>query len=640
MAVVLTLAASVYSNSCAGVFVFDDETAIVSNRSIRSLWPLTAAMSAPRDTTLAGRPVPSLSFALNYAAAPPGVRDAFSDSLDGAEAARFRANVWGYHAANLLIHLLTALVLFGVCRRTFSAGPMPQWLAGQAEALAFFTTAIWAVHPLTTAAVTYIVQRVESMMGLLYLVTLYGAIRSLSSPGLRWPAVSAGACALGMATKESMVTAPVMVACWDLLFVAGPWRSILARRWGLYAALCSSWLVLAWIMSSAPRSASVGFGLQGVTAWDYLVTQSGVIAHYLRLAFVPWPLTLDYDWRIVASSREVVREAAVVISLLVVTAWGLVRRRAWAFAGAWVFVILAPTSSFVPIVTEVAAEHRMYLPLAGIIGAVCAGCWRAVTASPDRYRRIARKSAFAAGLAVLLLFGTLTYARNEDYRDAETIYRTSIAAQPSNARAMNNLATLLLQRGEAVEAERYLRLAVASRPEYPEAHANLGVAMAMRGHPADAIPFFERAVLLNPDYAAAWRNYGEALASLARFREALAAYRKALAAHPDDPRLLGTMAWILSTAPDAGVRNGGEALDLARRASSIQQDRDARALDILAAALAERGEFNNAVSTAERALSIARSEGRTALAEDISYRLSRYRAGSPYRESPVSEGGR
>ena len=637
IAAIVALTVAAYSNSFAGVFVFDDDTAIVSNPSIRSLWPLTAAMTAPRDTTLAGRPVASLSFALNYAAAPAAVRNTFSDGPDGLEAARFRSNVRGYHAANLLIHLLTALVLFGVTRRTLSTERMSPRFGDHAHVLGFFVAAIWAVHPLTTAAVTYIVQRVESLMGLLYLVTLYAAIRTLSTPGWRWPAVSAAACALGMATKEAMVTAPVMVLCWDRLFLEGPWRSILARRWGLYAALSASWLLLAWIMSAAPRAASVGFGLHGVTSWDYLLTQSEVIAHYLRLAFVPWPLTLDYDWQIAGSAREVAGAAALVVSLLVVTVWGLVRRRAWAFASVSVFLILAPTSSFVPIVTEVAAEHRMYLPLAGIIGGVCGGCWWALASTTDRRRQVARKAASVTGIAVILLFGTLTYARNRDYTDAETVYRRSIETHPSNARAMNNLATLLLERGQAVEAERYLRRAVDNRPDYPEAHDNLGVAMAMQGRSADAIPFFERAVALNPEYSAAWRNYGEALASLGRFREALAAYRKALPARPDDPRLLGTMAWILATAPDGSVRNGQEAEELARRAAAIHHGRDARSLDILAAALAERGEFSNAIETAERALSIARADTGTTLAEDIVYRLGRYRSGTPYRESPVSD---
>src|SRR5690606_21319791 len=117
----------------------------------------------------------------------------------------------------------------------------------------------------------------------------------------------------------------------------------------------------------APRAASAGAGLRGVTPWQYLLTQAEVLVHYLRLVFVPWPLVLDYEWPVVKSIREAAVPLVVVSALLAVTVWGLVRRRAWAMAGVLSFGVLAPTSSVVPIVTEVAAEHRLYLPLAGLI---------------------------------------------------------------------------------------------------------------------------------------------------------------------------------------------------------------------------------------------------------------------------------
>src|SRR5437762_12796638 len=95
------IGSATYSSSFDGIFVFDDEPSIASNPNIRSLWPLTRAMAAPPDTTLSGRPIASLTFAINYALAPRDPRD-----------------LWGYHAVNLAIHILAALVLFGIVRRT------------------------------------------------------------------------------------------------------------------------------------------------------------------------------------------------------------------------------------------------------------------------------------------------------------------------------------------------------------------------------------------------------------------------------------------------------------------------------------------------------------------------------------------
>src|SRR5881628_3592873 len=98
--VIVVAGVAAFSNSFDGVFVFDDRNAIVSNPAVRTLWPLTAAMNAPRDTTLAGRPVASLSFALTYAFAPADARDVFAagSGADAATVDRFQRNLWTYHA--------------------------------------------------------------------------------------------------------------------------------------------------------------------------------------------------------------------------------------------------------------------------------------------------------------------------------------------------------------------------------------------------------------------------------------------------------------------------------------------------------------------------------------------------------------
>ena len=190
-----------YTTSFSGVFVFDDLAAIARNPHLRSIWP----PAAPPDTTLAGRPVATLTFALNYAAAPADARETFArgaGELPGAES-RLARNARGYHTVNLAIHLLAALTLFGVVRRSVLAARPGADVQRGAAAIATGVALLWVVHPLTTSAVTYLVQRVESLMGLLYLVTLYCAIRAHET-GRRgmWMSGAVAACALGMATKE------------------------------------------------------------------------------------------------------------------------------------------------------------------------------------------------------------------------------------------------------------------------------------------------------------------------------------------------------------------------------------------------------------------------------------------------------
>ncbi|MCP4589483.1 MAG: hypothetical protein GY842_01935, partial [bacterium] len=149
-----------YSNSTSGPFIFDDLESIPENPHIRQLWPLGEALSAPQSTTVSGRPLVSLSLALNYA-------------VGGLE-------VESYHAFNLLIHLLSGLLVAGIVRRTLlrclttaTANHTAAWLAG-------VISVIWTVHPLQTDSVTYVIQRTELMAGCCYLLALYGAIRGWS----------------------------------------------------------------------------------------------------------------------------------------------------------------------------------------------------------------------------------------------------------------------------------------------------------------------------------------------------------------------------------------------------------------------------------------------------------------------------
>ena len=212
-------------------------------------------------------------------------------------------------------------------------------------------------------------------MGLFYLTTVYCSIRALeggSGPRGAWVGAAVLACALGIATKEVMVTAPLIVMLWDRQFASNG----TASRKPLYLGLVSTWAVLAALFAGGPRAASVGFSFEGWPWWRYLMTQTAVVAHYLRLAVVPSPLVLDYEWPAAALGTEVALPALVVASLVGATTFGLVRRSSAAFLGAWFFLILAPASSVVPIVTEAAAEHHMYLPLAGIIALTVLGGFR------------------------------------------------------------------------------------------------------------------------------------------------------------------------------------------------------------------------------------------------------------------------
>ena len=341
-----------YRNSLNGPFIFDDKLAIVSNLTIRRLWPIWKPLCPPsHGETVTGRPLLNLSLAVNYA-------------ISG-------LNVWSYHVANLAIHILAAWLLFGILRRTFLLPSLGNSQIPAPTCLALAIAMLWAIHPLQTESVTYIVQRAESLVGMFYLLTLYCFIRGATSGGGRyWYAAAVLACLLGMASKEVMVSAPLMVLLYDRAFLAGSFREAWRRHYGVYLALASTWLLSGWLVVVAgSRGGTAGFGA-GVSSWAYLCTQFGAIVHYLKLSVWPRPLLFDYGPDTVPITLAIIPNALFVGLLGLATLVALWRWPKIGFLGAWFFAILAPTLSIVPVATQVVAEHRMYLPLAAVVIAV------------------------------------------------------------------------------------------------------------------------------------------------------------------------------------------------------------------------------------------------------------------------------
>jgi len=493
-----------YANTLHAPFLFDDGGAVTRNPTIRDLTSL-AVLRPPADgSTTTGRPVVNLSFALNFAVSGE--------------------NAGSYHALNLALHAAAALALLGIVRRTLRLPALSARWGASAPSVAFFTALLWALHPLQTESVSCIAQRTESLCGLFFLLTLYGFIRATGPTphARRWFAVSFFACLLGMATKEVMVTAPLIVLLYDRTFLATTFAAGWRARRGYYAALAGTWFLLAGLvlLGGGARGTAAGFGL-GVSGWNYLLKQSEAVVLYLKLSLWPYPLVLDYGTAVARSVADVWWQGPVVLGLLALTVWALVRKPLLGFAGAWFFVILAPSSSFVPLIAQTMAEHRLYLPLASLL----------VLAVLAAHRLLgARATALLAAVAVGGV--ALTAIRNHAYRDELTIWTDNITHHPSGARGHQILATVLQQRGRADEADAHFARAVALDPNYVSAHYGWGVALLDRGRIAEAIAQFETAVRLAPSHADAHLNLGNALLRAERPATAVAHYEAALRLKP------------------------------------------------------------------------------------------------------------
>lgn len=501
------LLAAVVATSAGGLtapFLFDDEYSIRDNPFLHTLSWGTLFRAMPQSAA-AGRPVVTLTLALNR-------------WLGGFD-------VRGFHAFNIALHAASAVVLWAWAQRTLCRPPLADRFGAAAPWLALAIALVWAVHPLQSEAVVYIIQRTELLMGLFYLLVMYCALRAWDSPRpLPWQAAAVICCGLGMASKEVMASAPLMVALYDRAFLCATWGAALARRGRFYAALASTWLILAGLIGTAPRGASVGLNLR-TGPLEYAMTQCWAILHYLRLAVWPAGFCIDYGEGTVTAPGSVAAGAGVIAVLAAATVWGWLRRPPWGFLGAWFFLILAPSSSVVPIVTEVAAERRMYLPLAAVAAAVVVGGRLAAQRWLGR-----RADAWACGAVVLAagLLAVLAHRHACQFTDPVALWQAAAQLRPDNARAQHNLGKALYERSRLAEAVEAYDRALAARPDYAEAWNHRGAALAQMGRAEEAIAAYEQALQCMGNYANARNNLAITLEALGRRDEAEAQYLQAL----------------------------------------------------------------------------------------------------------------
>jgi len=506
-----------YMNSLSGSFIFDDWLCIAQNIHIRKLWPLTDVLfKAVADSPTAGRPIVSLTLAINYTFGGLDVR--------------------GYHLFNMAVHLASVLVLWGLLGRTFKNTRLNARFGRSAPSLALAIALVWAVHPIHTESLNYVSQRTELLMGLFYLLTLYCATRSWGTSRRRsWSVLAVVSCAFGMGCKEVMVSAPLMVFLYDVVLVSASLRDALRRHWGLHIGLAATWGVLAWLNLHGPRMQSAGFDL-GIAPLDYLRTQAAIIVWYLRLSFWPDRLVVSYDdWPLAQSFQAIWPQGLFIVAMLVLTAWALWRRHPASLLGAWFFMILAPSSSFVPIVTEIAAERRMYLPLAAVVIAVVLVIDALIRWAKRRpVGFLMGNFSYTAVVCVLIAvaLGVTTFLRNRVYASEIGIWADTVAKRPNNPRALCNLGLALMSAGQNEQAVRAITKAIEIKNDDYKMYESRGVALVALGQLIQAIQDYCRAIELRPDYARAYYNRGIAYAQMSDYIKAIEDWSRAIELQP------------------------------------------------------------------------------------------------------------
>ncbi|MEI6764016.1 MAG: tetratricopeptide repeat protein [Bacteroidota bacterium] len=443
-----------YRNSFNCGFHFDDVFNIVENGAIRRLSDINSWWNY-----VPSRPFGTFTFVLNY----------HFNQLD----------VWGYHLVNLIIHISNALLVWWMLLLIFSSPAMlTQPIAKHKKIIALAAALLFISHPIETQAVTYIVQRLASLVTMFYLFTICFYLKARITESSKkqmfvFYGVAAVSAVLAILTKENSFTLPLSILLVELFFIRA--KSIRinfkdAKIW-VFAALFLIIIVFIFLNFSFsvfnPIKPEQGH-TYSLTAGTYLLTQFRVITTYLRLLVLPIHQNLDYDYPISASFFEL-KTALSFLFLCVIFVAGILAGKKFSlisFGIFWFFITISIESSFIPI-PNVIFEHRLYMPSIGFF----------VIISSLPFYFLKEKFVRMVSVALLTLAGVyvvLTIMRNKVWKDEFSLWTNVLEHSPNKPRPLNNMGNALLDTGKANKAMEYFNRAIANNPFYEIAYYNRG----------------------------------------------------------------------------------------------------------------------------------------------------------------------
>ncbi|MBI5675379.1 MAG: tetratricopeptide repeat protein [Nitrospirae bacterium] len=541
----------IYSNTFNSPFQLDDTGSIIDNSAIRDLHNFTSLSHFERveihenlRPLLKTRYIGYLSFALNYAVHGLDVR--------------------GYHMVNILIHIVNSLLLYLLLQLTFrlprfsgkNKGTFAFFPAHSRSFIAIFTTFLFAVHPIQTQAVTYIVQRFTSLASLFYLLSIVTYIRfrlaglqSVSNTASSFGSyvfylISLVSAIIAMKTKEFALLLPLMIALYEFSFLEGGMKKRILQI--VPYALIMSIVSLSLISASA---AKISGAQNSISRIDYLLTQFRVITTYLRLLILPINQNLDYDFLIYRSlfTPEVLLSFLLLISIFAMGMWLYRNSRSrdcktsyWfrltSFGIFWFFMTASPESGIIPI-KDIIFEHRMYLPSIGLFLTVTTSIDFFMSRWSNKFVH-ARKAAVFIMVLIVLILSVTTYERNSVWEDSVRLWEDVVQKSPNKPRPYYNLGLAYSEQGRTDNAIDAYKTAIRLDPAFSaDVYNNLGVALMALGRVDEAILRYITAVDINPLDSDVHFNLANAYMAQGRVDEAISEYKSSAKLNPGDPKV-------------------------------------------------------------------------------------------------------
>ncbi len=541
------VASIIYSPSLHGDFVFDDKHIKYNYTSLIHITKLSQLTDILFSKEI-DRRIGYMSFALNY----------YLGEL----------NSFGYHLANVIIHILNGLVLFLLSHTILILTTKGGQGRGDALKISFLGSLLWLVHPIQIQAVSYIVQRLTSLAALFFLLSLFCYIKARMSQSYKKLAlfllsIFLGILALG--TKENTATLPFFIVVVEFFFLQQHPFKMNRKKLGLIMLVVGLFILISGIYlgSDFISRMALKYEHRGWTPLERVLTQFRVVVLYLTLLIYPHPSRLNVDHDLSISSSlfspfTTFLSLLLIIGLLLLAVFQMRRNRLVSYAIFWFFGNLVIESSIIPLV--LVFEHRVYLPSMGLIILVVGLC---VGLSNREWKK------WVAGLIILLvlLFSYWTYVRTSVWNGPVSLWMDAIKKSPYKTRPYFKLGEFYRKKGRLDEAIAKFEQILSLDPNSVSTHNNLGLAYFRQGKLDEAISAYKKALSLNPNLAKVHSNLGDAYSKKDRLDEAISAYKKALTINPNYAKVHNNLG-------DAYAKKGrlDEAIFACKKALAINPD--------------------------------------------------------------------